>query len=165
MKSLASGSVYMLSTEKSNSTPMKSSPIRSLSRGFTLIELLIVISIIAILATISVPVTKNVMNKARAASAQNDCMQIQNAIKAFYNEYFYYPARGDSEGPYTTDGSSSIMDVLMNNNTAEAEQLNRRKLTLFEPSKLSKAPNLPGYHADTGRFNDPWGQPLGCCSY
>lgn len=138
---------------------MKSSPIRSLSRGFTLIELLIVISIIAILATISVPVTKNVMNKARAASAQNDCMQIQNAIKAFYNEYFYYPARGDSEGPYTTDGSSSIMDVLMNNSTAEAEQLNRRKLTLFEPSKLSKAPNLPGYHADTGRFNDPWGQP------
>ena len=51
-------------------------------RGFTLIELLIVISIIAILATISVPVTKNVMNKARSASAQNDCMQIQNAINS-----------------------------------------------------------------------------------
>ncbi len=138
---------------------MKSSPSSRLSRGFTLIELLIVISIIAILATVSVPVTKNVMNKARSASAQNDCMQIQNAIKAFYNEYYHYPVRGDSEGPYQTDGASAIMDVLMSNSTAEAEHLNRRKIPLFEPSKMAKTANLPGFHIDTGRFNDPWGQP------
>ncbi|MGY8689840.1 MAG: type II secretion system protein [Verrucomicrobiales bacterium] len=137
---------------------MKSSPSSNSRRlrAFTLIELLIVISIIAILASISVPVTKNVMNKARSASAQNDCLQIQNAIKGYYNEYYHYPVSGNSEGPYATDGS--IMDVLMSNNTPEAESLNRRKLPFFEPSKLAKTEKLPGYHADSGRLNDPWGE-------
>lgn len=138
---------------------MKSLPIKRLSQGFTLIELLIVISIIAVLATVSVPVTKNVMNKARSASAQNDCMQIQNAIKGYYNEYYNYPVRGESEGPYQSDGASAIMDVIMSNNTSEAENLNRRNITFFEASKMAKAANLPGYHAESGRLNDPWGQP------
>lgn len=124
-----------------------------------MIELLIVISIIAILATVAIPVTNSVMNKARSAAARNDCMQIQNAIKGFEAEYFTYPVRGQAEGPYRTDSSSSIMDVLMANNTPEAERLNRRNLALFEPSKLAKTPNNQGFHAESGRFNDPWGQP------
>ena len=146
----------MLNTEIPYSTHMKSSSSSHRSQAFTLIELLIVISIIAILASISVPVTKNVMNKARSASAQNDCLQIQNAIKAYYNEYYHYPVSGNSEGPYETDGA--LMDVIMANNTPEAENLNRRKLPFFEASKLAKTENLPGYHADSGRLNDPWGQ-------
>ncbi len=137
---------------------MKYSPSSRSSRAFTLIELLVVISIIAVLASVSVPVTKNVMNKARSASAQNDCMQLQNAIKGFYNEYYQYPVDGNSEGPYKTDGS--LMDVLMSNSTAEAERLNRRKLPFWEPSKMAKEARMPGYHADSGRLNDPWGQPF-----
>ena len=50
------------------------------------------------------------MNRARSATVQNDCMQLQNAIKGFYNEYYAYPVRGDSEGPYETN--SDLMDVL-----------------------------------------------------
>lgn len=138
---------------------MKSFPIQRLSRGFTLIELLIVISIIAVLATVSVPVTKNVLNKARSTSAQNDCMQVQSAIRGYYSEYFSYPVRGESEGPYKTDGDSSIMDVLMSNNTSEAENMNKRKIEYFEAFKMAKSAKLPGFHVETGRFNDPWGQP------
>ena len=134
---------------------MKISPHRALKRGFTLIELLVVISIIAVLASISVPVTKNVMNKARAATAKNDCMQLQNAIKAYYNEYYAYPARGDSEGPYETD--ASLLDIIMAQDTAEAEDLNRRKITFWEPSKMAKGENKPGFHPDSGTLNDPWG--------
>ncbi len=126
--------------------------------AFTLIELLIVISIIAILASVSVPVTKNVMNSARKTAAQNDCIQVQNAIKGFYNEYFHYPVTGSSEGPYATDGE--IMDVIMNvEGSAEAENLNRRRITYYEASKVTTDPKLPGYNSNTGTLNDPWGQP------
>ena len=135
---------------------MKISLRRPLSRAFTLIELLVVISIIAVLASISVPVTKNVMNRARSATVQNDCMQLQNAIKGFYNEYYAYPVRGDSEGPYETD--SDLMDVLMSADSAQADDLNRRKIPFWEPSKMAKKENLPGFHPDTGRLNDAWGQ-------
>jgi|MDTC01.1.fsa_nt_gb prepilin-type N-terminal cleavage/methylation domain-containing protein len=127
-------------------------------QAFTLIELLIVISIIAILASVSVPVTKNVMNSARKTSAQNDCIQIQNALKGFYNEYFHYPVSGSSEGPYKSD--AEVMDVLMNvDGSAEAENLNRRRVTFYEASKITTDAKLPGYNTDTGTLNDPWGQP------
>ena len=135
---------------------MKISLRRPLSRAFTLIELLVVISIIAVLASISVPVTSTVMNRARKATCQNDCMQLQNAIKGFYNEYYAYPVRGDSEGPYETDGD--LMDVLMSADSAEADDLNRRKIPFWEPSKMAKSEKVAGYHPDTGRLNDPWGQ-------
>lgn len=130
---------------------------RRLPKAFTLIELLVVIAIIATLATIATPVTKTVLNKARKASAQNDCVQLQSAIRAFYNEYYRYPVSAQSEGPYKSD--ATLMDVLMNNETAEVENMNPRHITFYEPSKITNEDKSGGYHSGTGRLNDPWGQP------
>lgn len=91
--------------------------------------------------------------------AQNDCMQLSNAVRAFYQEYATYPVRGDREGPHRTDGTSMIMEALMASKSAEAAILNKRHLPFLEPSKVAKTADSYGYHSGTGRFNDPWGRP------
>ena len=142
---------------------MKSSP-PTPSRGFTLIELLVVIAIIAILATVATQVHRTVKVKAgikkagiKRTVARNDARQLQTAIKVFYREYNGYPVRGNNEGPY--EASATLMGVLISDNTAEADFLNPRKISYFEPGKLANEPNRPGFHAATGRLNDPWGRP------
>lgn len=144
---------------KKNLSPvhlMKRPSIHRLRQGFTLIELLVVIAIIAILATVSVPVLGTIKKKAAIASAANDARQLENAIKAYYAEYYRYPVRADSEGPYESEGL--LLDVLMNNNSAEAEDMNPRGIPYFEASKITNKQNAPGYNINTGRFCDPWGE-------
>lgn len=136
---------------------MKRPSIHRRPQGFTLIELLVVIAIIAILATVSVPVLGIVKKKASIAYANNDARQLENAIKGYYSEYFRYPVRGESEGPYQSDGL--LMDVLMDNNTAEVQDMNPRGIPWFESSKITTKLEAPGYNPETGKFNDPWGQP------
>lgn len=59
--------------------------------GFTLIELLIVMTIIGILATISVPSYKSSAIKAREAVLMEDLYQMRHAIDAFYVDNTRYP--------------------------------------------------------------------------
>jgi len=61
------------------------------NRGFTLIELLIVLSIIAILATLSVPSYKRSTLKARETVLMEDLYQMRQAIDAFFADNNRYP--------------------------------------------------------------------------
>lgn len=63
--------------------------------GFTLIEVLIVMSIIGILATLSVPSYKRSTIKAREAVLMEDLYQMRHAIDAFYADNARYPDRLD----------------------------------------------------------------------
>ena len=71
--------------------------------AFTLIELLVVISIIAILAGLSMAGIKAATESARKLSAKNDMQQIIVAIKAYYTDYGKYPV--------LTDGATGAMDL------------------------------------------------------
>lgn len=125
--------------------------------AFTLIELLVVITIIAILASVSVPMGKMVMDKARRASASNDCQQLTNAITSYYTEYNRYPVTTDNEGPYETE--RNLMDVLMANpDNGEARMLNPREIRFYEAGKVVKDPNTQGFVEGLGQLNDPWGK-------
>ncbi|HUF62370.1 MAG TPA: type II secretion system protein [Verrucomicrobiales bacterium] len=128
--------------------------------AFTLIELLVVITIIAILAAVSVPVGTKVINGARKAAAKSDCLNLVNAIRMYYTEYNRYPVAGGGagEGPFET--TRQLMDVLMNNrNSPEVAELNPRGIAFFEPSKIAKEPRAHGFVDGTRDFNDPWGTP------
>ncbi|PNU20809.1 general secretion pathway protein GspG [Geothermobacter hydrogeniphilus] len=86
-------------------------------RGFTLIELLIVMSIIGILAAISVPSYKQSTVKARETVLMEDLYQMRHAIDAFFADHNRYPEsldelvtskylRGVPRDPFTGAGDS-----------------------------------------------------------
>lgn len=64
---------------------------QSLSRGFTLIEMLIVITIIAVLASMILVGMGGARAKARDARRIGDLHNIQNALELYYANYGTYP--------------------------------------------------------------------------
>jgi len=57
------------------------------AKGFTLIELMVVIIIVGVLASISVPIYKQYVNKSRAAEGQALCGAVASAEKVYFAEH------------------------------------------------------------------------------
>lgn len=128
------------------------------ARAFTLIELLIVITIIAILAAVLVPVLNNVKANALKVTAKNDCTQITQAINTFRMEYGRFPlANASTNDPDPIKTDAAFMSVLLAKEQAGAgsSALNSRGIVLFE----GKAQSRPGTHGvdAAGNLYDPWG--------
>lgn len=62
--------------------------------GFTLIELLVVISIIGVLSTLVLANFNAARERARDAQRKSDLRQVQNALRAYYNDIGSYPYGG-----------------------------------------------------------------------
>ena len=61
--------------------------------GFTLVEMLVVIAIIAILASILIPVIARSKTKAKVATARVQMAEIDLAIKSYKSDYERYPCQ------------------------------------------------------------------------
>jgi type II secretory pathway pseudopilin PulG len=70
---------------------MTSSSHRNSSRGFTLIELLVIIGIIALLATVLLPMVNQAYRQAARASTAADLQVICQALEAYKHDFGDYP--------------------------------------------------------------------------
>ena len=126
----------------------RQAPLRQPDHAFTLIELLIVISIIAILASLAFPAVQGALGQGKKAQARNDVNQIAAAFKAYQLEYGRLPGANTSGDGEAMEGWVS---VLIGSNAT----LNPRNIVFFEP-KVGKS-GQGGLNGST--YNDPWGSP------
>ncbi len=133
--------------------------------GFTLIELLIVITIIALLASMAVPAANMVMRKAKEAQTRTLMVGLVNAIKSYQTEYNRFP----SDPTVTTEtaielnaanyGSTySLLKTLTPDKSIAAPVLNPRMITFFE-APIAKNDAAYGI-TSKGELFDSWGKTI-----
>lgn len=66
-------------------------------RGFTLVELLVVMTIIAVLATVIIGGFRSSQMRGRDAQRKSDLKQIANALEIFFADYGRYPPASGSQ--------------------------------------------------------------------
>ena len=60
-------------------------------RGFTLVELMVVITIVAVLATIGIVSYQVVLKNSRDARRQTDLRTIQTGLEQYFADQLFYP--------------------------------------------------------------------------
>lgn len=79
-------------------------------RGFTLTELLVVITIIAILASLITGAAINALGRAKEVAITTELQQIGGALEEFKNEYGAYPPNAMIEGLSNNDNNLALTD-------------------------------------------------------
>ena len=151
-----------------------SNPLRRQPHGFTLVELLVVIVIIAILASLAVPVTNIVMQRANKLRIQAVMKELQVAVGHYRTEYNRFPidptqagGSGDSDmPPVRTDGTNDVINILMGETDPTASpNLNSRQIKFIDlPLAKNGMFGIVDPSGGSGNgapleLNDIWGQP------
>jgi type II secretion system protein G len=109
--------------------------------AFTLIELLVVITIIAILAGLTLAAMGGIQKRGARAKAESDIQALSAAIEEYRREYGSFPATN----------SNSLYAELTTDTTAGTNPINTTKV-FFEPP-----PGIVGTNGSQKFFQDPWG--------
>lgn len=120
--------------------------------AFTLVELLVVISIIAVLASLGFAAMRGALESGKKAQARNDIQQIAAAVRAFQLEYGRMPSSQTGSDAYSANNSDVVKALL-----GKDEDLNPRNISFLSP-KTTKS-GKGGVDTASNTFYDPWGTP------
>ncbi|MEK7619451.1 MAG: prepilin-type N-terminal cleavage/methylation domain-containing protein [Patescibacteria group bacterium] len=130
-------------------------------RGFTLVELLVTISIIGVLASITVVSVGNVRQIARDSKRLADIKQLQTALEFYFNQQNGYPAGTDIT---LGTGDQSVLCITADATRGFEDTVNDCAGNGAGPVYMSRVPSnpIPGglangylYNAtDPGNFNN-----------
>jgi len=101
------------------------------SGAFTLVEILVVVSIIGLLAGLSIPAVGGALASARKAKATAMAQQIRTALVQFNTEYGYFPTNGMNNGIGTT-GSALALILTGDGSNSDATNANPRRIAFLE---------------------------------
>ena len=130
--------------------PMERRGVRAL-RSFTLVELLVVISIIAILAGLVMPMFYSAKERAREAKARVEVKALETAFKSYLDTYKVWPDTiVDGDAYKVNDDDIKLFSML--SGRSDAESLNPQNIPFYEFESYANYP-------DQTTAYDPWSNP------
>ena len=106
---------------------------RSGIRSFTLVEILVVVSIIGLLAGLSIPAVGGALSSAKRAKVSSMANQIRIAVTQFYTEYGFYPTNRDFDQQGIGRTTAEFAQILTgDSNNSAALTMNPRRLAFLE---------------------------------
>jgi prepilin-type N-terminal cleavage/methylation domain-containing protein len=137
-------------------------------KGFTLVELLVVISIIAVLASLALVGTQVAQKSAKSLETTNIAVSLQMAINSYYDEYGNFPIQGtipDSGINTKSVQGIELLKVLTAKEVNTGTVLNTRGLSFLQvkqakKNKVSGIAYQSGTGGDVTGLYDAWGEPF-----
>lgn len=147
---------------------MKTRPSRRTSSGFTLVELLVVISIIVVLAAMSLGAIGVVSKKAKNTQTLNDATRLKSALDGYYREYSRLPSFGMPSDEMEMEGqaASELLIILLGKEEVGSEMQNPRQLAFLDSKSVTnKAKGGLVFSSSSANalpegFYDAWGKPF-----
>ncbi len=147
---------------------MKTRSIRRSRSGFTLVELLVVISIIVVLAAMSLGAISVVSKRAKNVQTLTDATELKGALDRYYAEYNKLPDFGMPGDEMQMEGQAAadLLTILLGKEETGTDMQNPRQIAfLGSKPKTVKAKGGLIYSSNASNakpegFYDAWGKPF-----